>query len=157
MNTTPWTLRRAAAADSASVAACAIEAFSGYIPRLGLTPLPMTKDYAAAIANAQVWVAVQQDRTIAALVLDVTEEGFLIDVIAVLPQHQGSGVGRALLELAEREALRQGFASIQLFTNEKMTENRALYERIGYVEYKRLALETRTRVFLRKQLKASAP
>ncbi|BEP64247.1 hypothetical protein GmRootV213_48010 [Variovorax sp. V213] len=40
------------------------------------------------------------------------------------------------------------------FTNEKMTENRALYERIGYVEYKRLVLETRTRVFLRKPLKA---
>lgn len=35
-----------------------------------------------------------------------------------------------------------------------MTENRALYERIGYVEYKRLVLETRTRVFLRKPLKA---
>ena len=148
-----WTLRRADADDAASVAACAVEAFRHYIPRLGLTPIPMTKDYGAAIANAQVWVATQQGETVAALVLDVTEEGFLIDVIAVRPRHQGTGVGRALLELAEREALRQGHDSIYLFTNEKMTENRTLYERIGYVEYKRLALAERTRIFLRKPLK----
>jgi len=96
-----WTLRRAGANDAASVGACAAEAFRHYIPRLGLTPIPMTRDYGAAIANAQVWVATQQGET------------------------------------------------------EKMTENRALYERIGYVEYKRLAFETRTRVFLRKQLKAA--
>ncbi len=148
-----WTLRRADAHDTASVTACAVEAFRHYIPRLGLTPIPMTKDYGAAIANAQVWVATQQGQTVAALVLDVTDEGFLIDVIAVLPQHQGTGVGRALLELAEREALRQGHDSIYLFTNEKMTENRALYERIGYAEYKRLTLAERTSVFLRKPLK----
>lgn len=150
---TAWAIRRATESDAASIADCAVEAFRHYIPRLGLTPVPMTKDYGAAIANAQVWVATQQDRTIAALVLDATDEGFLIDVIAVLPQHQGTGVGRALLELAEQEALRQGHDSIYLFTNEKMTENRALYERIGYVEYKRLAFAERTRVFLRKQLK----
>ena len=58
-----------------------------------------------------------------------------------------------MLELAESEALRQGHDSIYLFTNEKMTENRALYERIGYVEYKRLVLAQRTRVFMRKPLK----
>jgi len=148
-----WTLRRADASDAASVAACAGEAFRHYIPRLGLTPIPMTKDYGEAIADAQVWVATQQDETIAALVLDITDEGFLIDVIAVRPQQQGTGVGRALLELAEHEALRQGHDSIYLFTNEKMTENRALYERIGYVEYKRVAFAERTRVFLRKPLK----
>jgi GNAT superfamily N-acetyltransferase len=149
----PWMLRRAHASDAVSITACAIEAFRHYIPRLGLMPIPMTKDYGAAIANVQVWVATQQDEAIAALVLDITDEGFLVDVIAVRPAHQGTGVGRALLELAEREALRQGHDSIYLFTNEKMTENRALYERIGYVEYKRLTLAERTRVFLRKPLK----
>jgi GNAT superfamily N-acetyltransferase len=90
--------------------------------------------------------------TVAALLLDVTDEGFLVDVIAVLPAHQGTGVGRALLELAEREAVRQGHASIYLYTNEKMTENRALYQRIGYVEYKRETLDGRTRIFMRKPL-----
>ncbi|MCR6478902.1 GNAT family N-acetyltransferase [Variovorax sp. ZS18.2.2] len=148
----PWVLRRADASDAPSVTACAVEAFRHYTPRLGVVPTAMSRDYGAIIANAQVWVATQQDEVIAALVLDVTDEGFLIDVIAVLPQHQGTGVGRALLALAESEARRQGHASIYLFTNEKMTENRALYERIGYVEYRRLVLPERTRIFLRKPL-----
>ncbi|WP_431510889.1 GNAT family N-acetyltransferase [Variovorax sp. DAIF25] len=151
-----WSLRRAEAADANAIRDCAIAAFSVYLPRLPIVPLPMSKDYASAIELQQVWVAadvVDATEIAAALVLDITDEGFLIDVIAVQPRHQGSGAGRALLELAEREALRQGFDSIYLFTNEKMSENRALYERIGYVEYRRLVLENRTRVFLRKALR----
>lgn len=153
---TPWTLRRATAEDEAAVAACAHEAFRIYIPRLGIEPRPMQRDYGEAIAGLQVWVATLAQHTVAALLLDVTDEGFLVDVIAVLPAHQGTGVGRALLELAEREAVRQGHASIYLYTNEKMTENRALYQRIGYVEYKRETLDGRTRVYLRKPLHASS-
>jgi hypothetical protein len=42
---TPWHLRRATAADVAAVTACAVEAFRTYIPRLGLTPRPMTRVY----------------------------------------------------------------------------------------------------------------
>lgn len=154
-----WTLRRAEAADAEAIRDCAIAAFSVYLPRLPIVPLPMSKDYTSAIELQQVWVAAHaQDAAdaaeiAAALVLDITDEGFLVDVIAVRPRHQGSGAGRALLELAEREALRQGFDSIYLFTNEKMSENRALYARIGYVEYRRLVLENRTRVFLRKALR----
>jgi len=145
-NAAPWHLRRATADDVATVTACAVEAFRTYIARLGLTPRPMTRDYAQAIAHLQVWVAERPEQQIgAALLLDVTDEGFLIDVIAVHPDHQGS-------ELAEREALRQGHASIYLFTNEKMTENLALYQRIGYVEYRRESLDGRTRVYLRKPL-----
>ncbi|MFS2048247.1 GNAT family N-acetyltransferase [Variovorax sp. Varisp41] len=151
-----WTLRRAEAADAEAIRDCAIAAFSVYLPRLPIVPLPMSKDYASAIELQQVWVAADAAEIAeiaAAIVLDITDEGFLVDVIAVRPRHQGSGAGRALLELAEREALRQGFDSIYLFTNEKMSENRALYARIGYVEYRRLVLENRTRVFLRKALR----
>jgi GNAT superfamily N-acetyltransferase len=149
----PWTLRRATADDASAVKACVHDAFRVYVARLGVEPRPMQRDYTEAIDSAQAWVATLQQETVAALLLDVTGEGFLVDVIAVLPAHQGTGVGRALLALAEREALRQGHASIYLYTNEKMTENRALYQRIGYVEYKRETLDGRTRVYLRKPLR----
>ena len=36
-------------------------------------------------ANAQAWVAQQHEQVVATLVLDITDEGFLIDVIAVRP------------------------------------------------------------------------
>jgi GNAT superfamily N-acetyltransferase len=49
------------------------------------------------------------------------------------PSYRGKGLGRSLLEFAEGEARRAGFDSIYLYTHEKMTENLAIYSRIGYV------------------------
>ena len=84
--------------------------------------------------------------------LDVVDEGFYIDNIAVRPSAQGKGVGRLLLELAEAEARRQGYASIYVATHELMTENRALYARIGYVEYDHRVVDGYPRVLMRKAL-----
>lgn len=84
--------------------------------------------------------------------LGVDDEGFLLDNVAVDPAHRGSGVGRALLEHAEAAARRAGFDSIYLYTHEKMTENLALYARIGYVEYDRRSHGEANLVYLRKDL-----
>lgn len=81
-----------------------------------------------------------------------TAEGFYVDNVAVRPSVKGKGVGRRLLELAEREARRQGYESIYLATHELMAENRALYQRIGYVEYDHRVVNGYPRVFFRKAL-----
>jgi GNAT superfamily N-acetyltransferase len=91
-------------------------------------------------------------QVVGSLVLDITEEGFLLDVIAVDPGWWGKGVGKLMLEFAEAEAKRQGFESIYLFTHEKMTENQALYKKIGYIEYDRRLEMGLARVFMRKSL-----
>jgi ribosomal protein S18 acetylase RimI-like enzyme len=87
------------------------------------------------------------------IVLGVSDEGFLVDNVAVDPSHQGSGVGRALLEHAEVAARRAGFDSICLYTHEEMSENLALYSRIGYVEYDRRLHGDACLVYLRKKLR----
>jgi GNAT superfamily N-acetyltransferase len=110
-------------------------------------------DYAYEIREHQVWVVEQNGQVIGALVMCIKEEGFLLDVIAVEPFHQGTGVGRLMLEFAEAEAQRQGFDSIYLYTHEKMTENQALYKIIGYIEYDRRFEAGLARVYMRKQLK----
>ena len=86
------------------------------------------------------------------LVLRVTKDGFLLDNVAVDPRYHGQGIGRALLELAELEARREGFGSIYLYTHERMTENQRLYAKIGYVEYDRRTEAGYARVFMRKSL-----
>ena len=88
------------------------------------------------------------------VVLQVGDEGFVVDNVAVDPVHKGTGVGRALLERGEAEARRAGFDSIALYTHELMTENLALYTRIGYVEYDRRAIGGGFLVYLRKPLPA---
>jgi ribosomal protein S18 acetylase RimI-like enzyme len=72
--------------------------------------------------------------------------------VAVHPAYQGQGIGRRLLQLAEVEALRQGFAHIDLYTHERMTENIALYQRLGYVETARRTEKGYQRVYMRKTL-----
>jgi len=59
--------------------------------------------------------------------------------------------------VAESEARRQGFDSIYLYTHEGMTENRAMYGRLGYVEYDRRTEMGLDRIYMRKRLGCSAP
>lgn len=145
-------VRPATPADAAGVASCVCEAYVHYIERIGRQPGPMLEDYVDVIGNSQVHVAIANSRVVGAIVLKVTEEGFYVDNVSVRPSVKGHGVGRLLLELAESEARRQGFASIYLATHELMTENRALYSRIGYVEYDRRVVNGFPRVFFRKAL-----
>jgi ribosomal protein S18 acetylase RimI-like enzyme len=127
-------------------------AYGHYLERLGGPPRPMTDDYEEVIRTRQVTIAERHGAVAGVIVLAVTDEGFLIDNVAVHPSHRGSGLGRALLEFAEAEARRARFDSIYLYTHERMTENLALYARIGYVEYDRRSHGEFSLVYLRKQL-----
>lgn len=145
-------VRPAQPADAPGVAACVCEAYVHYIERIGKQPGPMLEDYSRVIAESMVHVAVEANRVVGAIVLMTTGEGFYVDNVAVRPSVKGKGVGRRLLELAEIEARRQGYESIYLATHELMVENRALYQRIGYVEYDRRVVNGYPRVFFRKAL-----
>lgn len=147
-------LRPAILDDVAASTACVCEAFRPYVERVGRPPAPMLDDYARVIATRSVFVAERDREVIGVLVLTTTDEGFLLENVAVRPRHRGQGVGRLLLEFAEAEARRQGHRSIRLYTHERMTEARALYARIGYGEYDRRTEDGYARVYLRKSLPA---
>ena len=147
-----YSFRSAEAADASRVAELVDAAYGHYVERIGMLPGPMTDDYAEVIRNRQVTVAERQGAIVGIIVLTVTDEGFLVDNVAVHPSHRGTGLGRALLQFAEAEAQRAGFDAIYLYTHEKMTENLALYARIGYVEYDRRSQGAFSRVYLRKHL-----
>jgi ribosomal protein S18 acetylase RimI-like enzyme len=120
-----------------TVAALVDAAYGHYVERIGRKPGPMTEGYSEVIRDRNATVAEINGTITGVIVLTVTDEGFLIDNIAVHPEHRGRGLGRTLLEFAEVEARSAGFDSLYLFTHEKMTENQALYAKIGYVEYDR--------------------
>ena len=144
--------RPAVEADASKVTALANAAYGHYVERIGMLPRPMTDDYAEVIRSSQVVVAESDGTLVGIIVLAITEEGFVIDNIAADPPHRGKGVGKALLEFAEAEARRAGFDSIYLYTHEKMTENLALYARIGYVEYDRRSQGEFSLVYMRKHV-----
>ena len=145
-------LRPALPSDAPGVAACVCEAYVHYIERIGKQPGPMLEDYSRVIADAIVHVATQGELVVGAIVLKTTDEGFYVDNVAVRPSAKGTGVGRMLLQLAESEARQRGYTSVYLATHELMVENRALYNRIGYVEYDHRIVNGFPRVFFRKAL-----
>jgi ribosomal protein S18 acetylase RimI-like enzyme len=145
-------IRPATHADVPSITTCVHDAYAQYVERIGKKSGPMLDDYEDTVARCAVHVATAGSDIVGVVVLKVTDEGFYMDNVAVHPSAQGSGVGRRLLELAETEARRQGYPSIYLATHELMTENRALYARIGYVEYDHRVVAGYPRVFMRKRL-----
>jgi ribosomal protein S18 acetylase RimI-like enzyme len=151
-----FTFRPATDEDASKVASLVDDAYGQYVERIGGPPGPMTEDYAEVIRSRHVTVAESHGTIVGIIVLAITDEGFLIDNVAVHPSHRGTGLGRAFLEFADDEARRAGFDSIYLFTHEKMTENIALYSRIGYVEYDRRLHGEASLVYMRKRLPIEA-
>ena len=146
-------IRRAQAADRAAVERIVGEAYGIYVERIGKRPGPMLDDYAALIADGVVSVLEGSDGTIAAIIVLLPKpDHLLLDNIAVRPDRQGHGLGRQLIAFAEAEARRLGDAELRLYTHEKMTENIALYGRLGFVETGRGQQAGYNRVFMTKRL-----
>jgi GNAT superfamily N-acetyltransferase len=139
-------------ADAAAVSEIVDAAYRSYIPRIGKPPGPMLDNYQKRIAGNQVWVLAGTVGIVGILVLEETPERFLLDNIAVAPGRQGNGHGRVLLDFAEAEASRRGWNEIHLYTHAMMTENIALYRRIGYVETARVTEKGFARVYMAKRL-----
>ena len=148
----PYSFRPAHPDDARQAADLVDAAYRHYVERIGMVPGPMTDDYHRVIRDAAVHFAERDGKIVGILVLDVTDEGFVIENVAVHPSERGKGLGRALLQTAEAEATRAGFSSIYLYTHERMTENLALYAKIGYVEYDRRSRGDFSLVYMRKQL-----
>ena len=61
-----------------------------------------------------------------------SEPGFNVLALAVLPDQQGKGIGKILLQGLEDEAKRRGYAFIRLNSADYRTEAHAFYEHVGY-------------------------
>lgn len=145
-------LRRASVADAAALTEIASQAYGSYLVRMNQAPAPMQADYAAIIERHEVWLAEDDEQVLAMLVLACESTALQVDNVAVRPSAQRRGIGRQLLDLAERRCAELGYQQLTLYTNEVMTENLRLYRRLGYHETGRAEQDGYRRVFLAKTL-----
>ena len=61
-----------------------------------------------------------------------SKPGFNILALAVLPQLQGKGIGKTLLEGLEQEAEKRGYKFIRLNSADHRIGAHAFYEKVGY-------------------------
>lgn len=155
MSEAPPAIRPAQVRDVAAIRDCAERAYAGYVTLLGRRPQPMTADFAADITRGRVWVAEVESVVAGALTCFAREAALFVESVAVLPDQQGRGIGRALLTFAEAHARDAGLARIELYTNARMTRNLALYPRLGYRETGRRVEAAFERVFFEKPLEAA--
>lgn len=148
--TAPLGLRRAVAEDLPAIRAVIDAAYARYLTRMDKPPAPMFRDYGPSVEAGTTWVT--GSPITAVLTLYPRDDHLYVENIAVAPSAQGRGLGRALMEFAEQEAARRGLSRMALVTHEAMTENQAIYARLGYVEIERRSEDGYRRIYLEKPL-----
>lgn len=126
-----WTIRRAEHRDAEALSTCIDAAYAQYAARITDLP-PVSADCAEEIAKHQVWVAEIESSIVGGLVLIPDEDIMLLANVAVHPDHRGTGLGRALITLAESVSLDQGYREMRLTTHVEMPENIQLYTHLGW-------------------------
>ena len=146
----PPGLRPATAADLPAIKALIDASYARYLPLMDKPPGPMLRDYGPSVQAGTTWVS--GSPIVAVLTLYLGDDHLLVENIAIHPSAQGRGLGRALMTFAEQEAIRRGLTRMTLFTHEVMTENQAIYARLGYTETERRAENGYRRIYMEKQL-----
>jgi ribosomal protein S18 acetylase RimI-like enzyme len=143
-------IRQAKLDDIPSMQRIVAAAYDTYLSRMDKPPAPMSRDLTPAVQIHQAWVV--GDPIVGLGILVPLENALQIENVAVDPTAQGRGVGRQLLTFAEQHARALGKEKLQLYTNEKMVENVAIYTRLGYLETDRRTEDGYSRIFMEKAL-----
>lgn len=83
--------------------------------------------------DGRAWVAVDdEDRPLGYILVDLVDGAGHIEQVSVVPNYQGRGIGRALIEQVKAWASGRGINSLTLTTFSHIPWNRPLYEHLGF-------------------------
>lgn len=129
----------------------------------------MVADFASRISRGEVRVLLQHRQLVGYVVSfplsdscavphqDSSHSGapspvYFLENIAVLPDRQGAGYGRLMINEVIAGARKNNSDCIELYTNEMMVENIMWYRKLGFEEFDRRVEDGFNRVYLRLQL-----
>lgn len=114
-------------------------------------------ELAAKAAAERLWLAREDGRLVGCLFGARRGEALYLSKLAVAPERQGRGIGRALVEAAAAAALAEGLTALTLGTRVELAENHAAFGRMGFRETGRTAhpgFDRPTSVEMRRELSA---
>jgi GNAT superfamily N-acetyltransferase len=147
-------MRQGLAADHAAVLTVVAAAFGPYTGAIGRPAAPLTRNYRHAIEAGQTYVAEESGKVVGVAVVEFLAGDLLLEVLAVSPDHQGGGIGGALLQFVEHLGMAENCQCIRLYTNVVMVGSINFYAGCGYVEAERAESDGYRRVHLQKVLGA---
>lgn len=116
-----------------------------------LTPESLKAKAGKEIAFA----AYDEDMLIGCVFVELRKDCAYIGKLAVDPAHQQAGIGRLLVEAAEKQARHLGLPALELQTRVELTGNHAVFARFGFQETMRTAhpgFDRPTSITMRKTL-----
>ncbi len=114
----------------------------------------MIANFALHIDRDWVFVSEQENIVAGYAILLTKQREALLDNIAVDPAFQRSGMGEALVGQVEKRTIELGYAALDLYTNVIMSDNVRWYEKLGFVETRRVEEAGFRRIYMRKVLSA---
>ncbi|WP_380054807.1 GNAT family N-acetyltransferase [Falsihalocynthiibacter sp. SS001] len=125
------TIISATAKDSHAIRECIQAAFAPMIAEISDFP-DVTHGLEDSIEKGEVFAAMDAGDVAGVLVIDVQETFLKVSIVAVDPARKGQGLGRRLMEYAEKRAQQLGLAEMRLRTHALMPQNVTLYEHLGW-------------------------
>lgn len=144
--------RPAEPADAAAIRDIVRAAYARWVPVIGREPLPMRADYDKAVREHRFDLAIEKGEIVGLIETMRHEDHIWIENLAVAPDAQGRGIGRLLLDRAERRAVEAGCAELRLLTNGAFEANVLLYRRHGYTIDREEEFMNGTTVYMSKTL-----
>lgn len=127
--------RAATEADLPQIITIIEAAYLHYVPILGgRRPRPMDDDHAARIERGETFLLEDAGRPVGVTSMARQGDAMHIFNIAIHPDAQGMGHLRRVLGFAEERGRASGARRLTLFTNGRMTRNRAIYPHVGFTQ-----------------------
>lgn len=89
-------------------------------------------DLEQAARDGEVWVI--GTPPVACVILSERGDALYLSKLSVDPSARGTGLGRRLIDLAERRARVTGCAALELQTRIELTENHVVFRALGFLE-----------------------
>jgi ribosomal protein S18 acetylase RimI-like enzyme len=145
-------IRAAIITDLAAVITCSDLAFKSFAGHSDKVDVKLADNLQPQILSGSIQLICDELHVLGYISLWPAADRMFIDTLAVLPQHHRQGLGSLLLDFADRETLRLGLKSVNLFTKAAMVNNLEFYRRRGYSETGRCDDDGFSRVFYTKNI-----
>lgn len=146
-------IRAAKYSDLHQIRYLAQTSFAPYAVRSTFRAEPFSADPRELVAQRKISVFLRENAVRGFICYHIDGPDVHIESLAVGPKYRRRGVGRMLLDHADRRGLRAGCRRAILYTNAQMFENYSYYLAKGFRETERRFEEGYERIYLERYLR----